>query len=221
MIGLAQPQSSFELMALYNQSRQGSDDRQSLLPVGLLLCGATSVSSDSIEWPLDFCKATNTGLLNRLFKIHPPSTPVALKEIKSATGLTWQQLAKVFNVSPRSLHLWMGGETLDSSHQERLYQLLTISRRLPFVEPYQNRAFLLYPQENGTVPFDLLVACDDEAFISCANCASSNTIPTRSAGVDRQPLPPSVLMDASQETLHIDIPGRRTVKAVKRRGIEG
>ena len=76
----------------------------------------------------------------------------ALQEIKSTTGLTWQQLARVFKVSQRSLHLWMDGEAMDSIHQERLYRVLITIRRLPFSEPFQNRAFLLSPQADGTPP---------------------------------------------------------------------
>jgi len=225
MIGLASSQSSAFPMALYLEPVRTFGSREELrsaLPVGLLLCGATSVGSDSIEWPLDFCIATNAGLSDSLFRVKPPSARSVLQEIKSTTGLTWQQLARVFKVSQRSLHLWMDGEAMDSIHQERLYRVLITIRRLPFSESFQNRAFLLSPQADGTIPLDLLASGDDDAFVACATGAPARPITGTSVpGDDRRPLPPSILMDAMQDNLHVDLPGRRTVKAVKRRGTEG
>jgi DNA-binding transcriptional regulator YiaG len=184
----------------------------------MLLCGATSVSPDSIEWPLDFYITTNAGLSNSLFKVVPPSAMSALQEIKSTTGLTWQQFSRVFKVSQRSLHLWMDGEALDSIHQERLYRVLTTIRRLPFSESFQNRIFLLSPQADGTIPLDLLATGDNDTFLARASGTPVRAIAGTSVSDDRRPLPPSTLMDAMQDRLHVDLPGRRAVKAVKRKG---
>jgi hypothetical protein len=62
----------------------------------------------------------------------------------------------------------MDGEAMDSIHQERLYRVLITIRRLPFSEPFQNRAFLLSPQADGTPPLDLLATGEDGAFVACA-----------------------------------------------------
>jgi len=225
MIELAASPSSIFPMALYYDRAHTSGAREAqrfVLPVGLLLCGATSVGSDFVEWPLDFCVATNGGLSDSLFKIKPPSARSALQEIKSTTGLTWQQLAKVFWVSQRSLHLWMDGEAMDSLHQERLYRVLIAIRRLPFPESFQNRAFLFSPQANRTIPFDLLASGDDDAFVACALGAPARPIAGTAVPIDdRRPLPPAIVMDARQDNLHVDLAGRHTVKAVKRRGTEG
>lgn len=192
------------------------------LPVGLLLCGATAVSAYSIEWPLDYVVATNVGLTDSLFKIQPPSVQSALHEIKTVSGLTWQQLARIFNVSPRSLHLWMDGETPDSIHEERLYRVLAIMRKLPFAETFQNRTFLLAPQSNGTIPLDLLAAEEDDKFSACvAGMPASPATHMTSSFNDRQPLPPAILLDATQDTVHVDLPGRRIVKAMKRKVSKG
>ncbi len=211
-------------MALCYMRPQISDNREEqrlVLPVGILLCGATSVGTDSVEWPLDFYAATNVGLSDSFFKVKPPSARSALQEIKSTTGLTWQQLARVFKVSQRSLHLWMDGEALDSIHRERLYRVLNTIRQLPFPESFQNRAFLLSPQPDGTIPLDLLTAGDDEAIKAFAAFTPTRAVTNTSLIADRSPLPPSTLMDATQDTLHVDLPGRRSVKVVKRKGTEG
>lgn len=223
MIELAASPSSIFPMALYYDRAHTSGAREAqrfVLPVGLLLCGATSVGSDFVEWPLDFCVATNGGLSDSLFKIKPPSARSALQEIKSTTGLTWQQLSRVFKVNPRSLHLWMDGETLDSVHEERLFRLLAIVRELPFSTPFQNRTFLLAPQAKGLIPLDLLIEGEDESFVALANEGPSLTTESAKPTAERKPLPPNILLEALQDKIHVDLPGGRSVKAARRR-IEG
>lgn len=223
MIGQASTQSSSSTTTDYQRIRvfDSHEERRPALPVGMLLCEATSVRPDPVGWPLDFYVATNAGLSDSLFKVVPPSTRNALQEIKSTTGLTWQQLSRVFMVSQRSLHLWMDGAALDSIHLERLYRVLTTIRRLPFSESFQNRAFLLSPQADGTIPLDLLATADNDAFLVRATAIPAHAIAGGSVSDDRSPPPPSILMDAMQDTLHVDLPGRRAVKAVKRKGTEG
>ena len=225
MIKLVPTQAPAFPMMLYNGRPPIVDrleEQHAVMPVGLMLYGATSMSSYSIEWPLDCVVATNVGLSDSLFRVKPPSVQVTLQEIKSTTGLTWQQLARIFKVTPRSLHLWMDGEALDSVHQERLYRVLTIVRKLPFSDSFKNRSFLLSPQPDGTILLDLLAAGDDDAFL-----ARLTQMPVRdNAGrpthsEERRPLPPSLLMDAAQDTLHVGPPSRRSIKIAKRKGSAG
>lgn len=222
MIALVQSP-TFPGMVFYEHGKNPGERKeyQSALPVGLLLSGATSVSSISIEWPLDFYAATNAGLSGSLFRIKPPSAQEALFEIKNTSGLTWQQLAKIFHVSPRSLHHWMDGEAPDSIHHERLYRILKTIRKLPYSEPFLNRSWLLAPQADGIIPIDLLIEGEDRLFITCAQSSPARTIMSTAASIESRPLPPSTLMDAMQETLHTDMPGKRSIKAIKRRGREG
>jgi hypothetical protein len=117
--------------------------------------------------------------------------------------------------------MWMDGETLDSLHEERLYRVLTILRHLPFDEPYRNRAFILYPQGNGTIPLDLLIAGNDEAFRALVTKPPAHVFAGKPTHDDRKPLPPSILMNAMQENLHVDLPGRRSVKVERHKGKEG
>ena len=222
MTTLTSSQSSAFPMALYYPPIQGfgsREERQCIQPVGLLLSGGSaSVGANTVEWPLDLVSTTNAGLSNSLFKVKPPSTKSALQDIKSNTGLTWQQVTRIFKVSARSLHLWMDGNAMDSVHQERLYRVLALVRQLPFSKPFQNRAFLLLPHTDGRSPIDLLVSGEDEAFIRSAEVASTTPIASSSTFTNQHFLSPSILMDANQDNLHVDMPGRRTVKAVKRTG---
>jgi hypothetical protein len=186
--------------------------------VGVSLIEGTSAFVESLTWMLDCVAATNIGLADALFQKEQISAQRALQEIKSTSGLTWQQLARVFDVVPRSLHLWMDGEALDSIHEERLYRLLKIVRGLPYSTPFQNRTFLLAPRADGTIPFDLLVEGKDEALktLPKENPVCKITAEERALNDERKPLPPWILMDALQDRVHLDLPGGRSVKTVKR-----
>ena len=50
----------------------------------------------------------------------PEATQKALGELRRLSGLTWEQLAKLFNVSRRSLHFWASGQPLSRFNEEVL-----------------------------------------------------------------------------------------------------
>jgi transcriptional regulator with XRE-family HTH domain len=80
----------------------------------------------------------------------------ALHELRKLTGLTWEQLAELFKVSRRSLHLWASGEPMSCRNEERLYRLLGTIRYIDRGSASMNRSILLSPCSDGTLPFDLL-----------------------------------------------------------------
>jgi hypothetical protein len=43
-----------------------------------------------------------------------------VRQLKERTGLTWEQLADVFGVRPRALHLWGAGGGITAAHDERV-----------------------------------------------------------------------------------------------------
>lgn len=192
--------------------------REMQAAVGPSLSERTRASVKTANWPKDYMGATNIGLSDSFFRAKQISASQALQEIKATSGLTWQQLARVFDVAPRSLHLWMDGEALDSGHEERLYRLLKAVRDLPYATPFQNRTFLLAPRADGTIPFDLLVEGKDEALKTLREEHPGRRITAEERAPDdaRKPLPPWILMDALQDRIHIDLPGSRSVKTVKR-----
>ena len=46
-----------------------------------------------------------------------------LERIHEGSGLTWEQIAKIFNVSRRSVHLWLSGGRMSAANEERLIAL--------------------------------------------------------------------------------------------------
>lgn len=82
----------------------------------------------------------------------------AVMEIRRLTGFTWEQLAKLFNVSRRTLHFWASGQKLNSFNEEQLYLLLDTIRYINRGSASLNRNILLEPIDNEKRPFDLLIA---------------------------------------------------------------
>jgi DNA-binding transcriptional regulator YiaG len=97
---------------------------------------------------------TNSGVHVR--ESQAPSA--ALLELRRISGLTWDQLARLFGITRRSLHFWASGKPLTPAHEERLHRLLATVRRLDRGSAHANRTLLLGVQADGCIPFDLLVA---------------------------------------------------------------
>jgi DNA-binding transcriptional regulator YiaG len=80
----------------------------------------------------------------------------AIAELRRLSGLTWDQLARLFNVSRRSLHFWASGKPMAPSNEEHLQRLLAVVRKIDRGTATANRALLLAAREDGTFPFDML-----------------------------------------------------------------
>jgi transcriptional regulator with XRE-family HTH domain len=83
-------------------------------------------------------------------------TREAIHEIKKTSGLTWEQLAELFNILPRTLYFWASGKQLSSFHRETLYRLVDVFRYINRGNADINRQALISAQENGQTPFALL-----------------------------------------------------------------
>ncbi len=81
----------------------------------------------------------------------------AIGEIRRLSGFTWDQLAKVFKVTRRSLHFWASGKAMTVENQERLQHLVATIRHIDRGSAFANRAALMAVQPDGTIPFDLLM----------------------------------------------------------------
>src|SRR5712691_12681030 len=97
---------------------------------------------------------TNSGVHVR--ESQAPSA--AILELRRRSGLTWDQLARLFGITRRSLHFWASGKPLTPAHEERLHRLLATVRRLDRGSAHENRTLLLGVHADGRIPFDLLVA---------------------------------------------------------------
>jgi len=128
-----------------------------LIRVGgaLWILGTTSADRDATRDHAFIAQAqTNSGVQVR--ESQAPSA--AILELRRVSGLTWDQLARLFGITRRSLHFWVSGKPLTPAHEERLHRLLATVRRLDRGSAHENRTLLLGVHDDGCIPFDLLVA---------------------------------------------------------------
>jgi hypothetical protein len=81
--------------------------------------------------------------------------------IKAHSGLTWDQLGKIFGVSRRAVHMWANGGRLNESNARRLHAFAAIVRRIESEipdgsTPEEVRARLLQVEPDGLSVVDRL-----------------------------------------------------------------
>lgn len=84
-----------------------------------------------------------------------------IAELRALTGLTTDQVGRLFGVSRRSVHNWINGNAMAPQHEERAAQILSIVRVLPGNTPAERRAALL-DSSRGTSLFHELVGSRGE-----------------------------------------------------------
>jgi DNA-binding transcriptional regulator YiaG len=77
-----------------------------------------------------------------------------IRDLRQRSGLTWDQLGRLFGVSRRAVHLWASGGRLNAANQELLGHLLAIIDGLPGSTPEQKRTALLQPTGGEGSLFD-------------------------------------------------------------------
>jgi len=151
-------------------------------------------------------------------------TRSAISELRRISGLTWEQLGQLFEVSRRSVHFWASGNPLNASNEERLLRVLDVVREGNRGDARSTRAALLEVTD-GATPFDLLVSQrfdEARAVLGRGGAPPAPQLAELSAEAQRarMPLAPEELVDAKHDRVHRD-PGRaRAARAVrnKRRG---
>lgn len=143
---------------------------------------------------------TNSGVLA------PESLPSssALMELRRLSGLTWDQLARLFEVSRRSLHFWASGKPLNAVNEEHLHRLLATMRELDRGSARENRSLILGVRDDGTMPFDLLVDGQYDYVLALLGPGRAPARPQRTplsveARSARRPRPPDEFVGALQD----------------------
>ena len=159
---------------------------------------------------------TNTGL--QIPKSQ--STGTSIMELRRLSGLTTDQLARIFNVDRRSLHFWASGKRLNAANEERLQRLLTTSRKIDRGRARENRPALLASQEDGNIPFDLLAKEKFDSVIKLLGEGPQRrqykfSPHSAEAKATRIPPKPELLVNALQDSIHSDVGKGRAAKSVK------
>lgn len=151
----------------------------------------------------------------------------AIAELRRLTGLTWDQLARLFNVSRRSLHFWASGKPMAPGNEEHLQRILSVVRKIDRGTSSANRGLLLAAQGDGSLAFDLLaVGAYDQALTLLATGEAHRASPPKTAeGVltARAPRRPEELVGALQDRIHPSSGRLRAAKSVnvRRRPVSG
>lgn len=136
----------------------------------------------------------------------PPSPPAAFGELRRLSGLTWDQLAGLFEVDRRSLHFWASGKPMNACEEEKLHGLLGVLRTIDRGSAAANRAALLGEGESGDPPFDLLVRGEYDAVAARLGAGKGRRVvhasPSAAEMARRAPRPPGELVGALQDRIH-------------------
>lgn len=147
------------------------------------------------------------------------STAEAILEIRRRSGLTWEEMSDLFDVSRRSIHHWASGKSVSARRERALRQALAAIRRLDQGDQAGTRARLLaVDHPTGLSALDMMrEGRFDEIMVRTAGVRASEPprIPlSRKAQEARRPSPPPFLLEAGQD--RPDVPARaRAVRAVR------
>src|SRR5690606_13181761 len=148
----------------------------------------------------------------------------AITEIRRLSGLTFEQIASLFGVSRRTVHLWATGERPIAGHEAKLLQVVALLRDLYMGDAARTRMALLLPQD-GSTPLDLIREGnlgEARRRMEAARSALRRTRPTPSKEIleERKPLPPWTLVSAIPDAIPPSSGRGRGANAVrsKRRG---
>ena len=83
-------------------------------------------------------------------------TATLVTELRLRSGLTWDQVARIFGVERRSVHFWASGRQMNAENAERLGRVYAAIAAVDRGDPASTRAWLVAPLTNGLIPLDLL-----------------------------------------------------------------
>jgi hypothetical protein len=152
------------------------------------------------------------------FALRHPEHPAA--ELRRLSGLTWDQLAGLFEVSRRSMHFWVSGNKMTVEHEKKMQEILVTIRKIDRGLSTQNRIALLKPMADSTIPLDHLKDGNYEKLISELGDTRNFAKPApRTSEVHKEgrlPLPIAALIDSRQDIAHSSLGERRPAKRARR-----
>ena len=134
--------------------------------------------------------------------------PEILRDMKVTTGLSWSKIGELFDVSRRAVYDWLEGKPIADHNYERLVSTYEAIGTLDSYAPFQVRTFLLFSDAAGATPFQLL---KEGAYSDFARIAGGSSAPSGEPFIsvaDR--------VNARQDTVHTDLPGRKRNTASRR-----
>lgn len=146
------------------------------------------------------------------------SAEAAVSELRRLTGFTWDQLARLFSVSRRTVHFWASGKVMNAANEEHLHRVLALVRLVDRGSSSENRVALLQPEAGGELPIDLLSSGRYSDAIAALGAGRGRAFERARAplGVTPEPMQkvpsPASLMDARHDRVHTDVGTSRAPK---------
>lgn len=146
----------------------------------------------------------------------------AISELRCLSGLTWEQLAELFDVSRRSIHFWASGKPLTVSHEWKLHHILAVIRELDRGSARANRECLVQVREGGVTLLELLKQGKFEKVLSMGGLGrgrnSYDLAPLAAEDrMMRSPQKPEELVGAIQESLPLADKKVRRARVAKKK----
>ena len=161
---------------------------------------------------------TAAGPIGQIEHVPAESTAEAIMEIRRRSGLTWEELGDLFDISRRSVHHWANGKPVTASHDRMIHSMLAAVRHLDRGDQVGTRALLLAVDAMGGSTLDLL---KDGRFDEAMGRGAGVPVPephrillSRAARDARRPQAPALLLGAEHE--RPDIPAKARAVRAKR-----
>ena len=190
-----------------------------LLGVTLRDAGTSATSALPVESAFDPGEQTTSGGA----VVSSQRAGADISELRRACGLTWEQLARLFVVSRRSLHFWASGSAMTPANEEKLQRVLAEIRKADRGSASANRAMLLSAGADGVLPFDLLADGQYELARDAMGPGRGRprvALPGVSQAEQdaRTPIRPENLVGALQERIHREKNVVRPARSAKAKG---
>jgi DNA-binding transcriptional regulator YiaG len=149
-------------------------------------------------------------------------TQQAVNELRKLSGLTWEQLACLFDVSRRSVHFWSSGQPLAVAHEKKLNRILDAVQYISLGSASLNRSLLMGIGNDGKSYLELLAAGEYETVKRLLGAGNARAKPqlaplALAAAAARVPANPADLVDALQDPIHREVGKSRLAKSVRSR----
>lgn len=147
---------------------------------------------------------TAAGPAGQIAPLATETTAEAVLEIRRCSGLTWDEMSSLFDVSRRSMHHWASGKAVSAAHEQAIRRTLAAIRNLDRGRQAENRAQLLaIDAVSGLSVLDLLKANRfAEAIVQATGDRQSkpHRVPLAQKALDaRRTQTPMLLLEAEQD----------------------
>lgn len=161
----------------------------------------------------------------------PPAAPECIfidkevAELRMVSGLEWDELGRIFGVSAQRVLFWVSGQRINATTAQLVTQVLDVAWHADRGTALSTRD-ALHDASKGTSPFELLVerrfddARETLGPAQQARYPIFNESTEETESVLPEPIPPHILANALEDSIHKEVGRTRVVQSVrkKRRG---